>query len=113
MFDGGSRGNPGQGYGSYLVQSPGRKPVIKQVEFGGNYTNNQAEYVLIACLQYIIERLTVTNRKPEQVALDIKSDSDLLVNQLQGTYKVKDAGLRQRHARAEELLAEAGVFLTL
>ena len=112
VFDGGSRGNPGQGYGSYLVQSPGRKPVIKQVEFGGNYTNNQAEYEsLIACLQYIIERLTVTNRKPEQVALDIKSDSDLLVNQLQGTYKVKDAGLRQRHARAEELLAQFGEWM--
>jgi ribonuclease HI/quercetin dioxygenase-like cupin family protein len=112
VFDGGSRGNPGQGYGSYLVQSPGRKPVIKQVEFGGNYTNNQAEYdSLIACLQYIIERLMATNRKPEQVALDIKSDSDLLVNQLQGTYKVKDAGLRQRHAKAEELLAQFGEWM--
>jgi ribonuclease HI len=86
--------------------------VIKQVEFGGNYTNNQAEYEsLIACLQYIIERLTVTNRKPEQVALDIKSDSDLLVNQLQGNYKVKDAGLRQRHARAEELLGQFGEWM--
>ena len=112
VFDGGSRGNPGQGYGSYLVQSPGRKPVIKRVEFGDNYTNNQAEYdTLIACLQYIIERLTATNRTPAQVALDIKSDSDLLVNQLQGNYKVKDAGLRQRHTKALELLEEFGAWL--
>jgi ribonuclease HI len=112
VFDGGSRGNPGQGYGSYLVQSPGRKPVIKRVEFGDNYTNNQAEYdTLIACLQYIIERLTATNRTPGQVALDIKSDSDLLVNQLQGNYKVKDAGLRQRHTKALELLEEFGAWL--
>jgi len=112
VFDGGSRGNPGQGYGSYLVQSPGRKPVIKRVEFGDNYTNNQAEYdTLIACLEYIIERLTVTNRTPAQVALDIKSDSDLLVNQLQGNYKVKDAGLRQRHAMATELLEQFGAWL--
>src|SRR3712207_8425262 len=41
--------------GSYMVQAPGRKPVIKRVEFGDNYTNNQAEYdTLIASLQYII-----------------------------------------------------------
>jgi ribonuclease HI len=112
VFDGGSRGNPGQGYGSYLVQSPGRKPVIKRVEFGGNYTNNQAEYEsLIACLQYIIERLTATNRTPAQVALDIKSDSDLLVNQLQGNFKVKDAGLRQRHAKALEMLEQFGEWM--
>ncbi|MEO8286489.1 MAG: cupin domain-containing protein [Chloroflexota bacterium] len=112
VFDGGSRGNPGQGYGSYLVQSPGRKPVIKRVEFGDNYTNNQAEYEsLIACLQYIIERLTITNRLPAQVALDIKSDSDLLVNQLQGNYKVKDAGIRQRHTQAMELLEQFGEWM--
>ena len=112
VFDGGSRGNPGQGYGSYLVQSPGRKPVIKRVEFGDNYTNNQAEYdTLLACLEYIIERLTATNRTPAQVALDIKSDSDLLVNQLQGNYKVKDAGLRQRHTKAMELLEQFGAWL--
>jgi ribonuclease HI len=112
VFDGGSRGNPGQGYGSYLVQSPGRKPVIKRVEFGDNYTNNQAEYdTLIASLEYIIERLTATNRTPAQVALDIKSDSDLLVNQLQGNYKVKDAGLRQRHTKAMDLLEQFGGWL--
>lgn len=109
VFDGGSRGNPGQGYGSYLVQSPGRKPVIKRVEFGPNYTNNQAEYdSLLACLQYIVERLTATNRKPDGVALDIKTDSELVANQLLGTYKVKDAGLRTRHAQAMGLLEQFG-----
>ncbi|HET9493590.1 MAG TPA: cupin domain-containing protein [Chloroflexia bacterium] len=111
-FDGGSRGNPGQGYGSYLVQSPGRKPVVKRVEFGDNYTNNQAEYdSLIAALEYIIDRLNATGRTPEQVALDIKSDSDLVVNQLQGTYKVKEGGLKPRHARALELLDQFGAWM--
>jgi ribonuclease HI/quercetin dioxygenase-like cupin family protein len=111
-FDGGSRGNPGQGYGSYLVQSPGRKPVVKRVEFGDNYTNNQAEYdSLIAALEYIIDRLNATGRTPEQVALDIKGDSDLVVNQLQGTYKVKEGGLKPRHARALELLDQFGAWM--
>jgi len=112
VFDGGSRGNPGQGYGSFLVQSPGRRPVIKRVEFGDNYTNNQAEYdSLIASLQYIIERLTATNRAPGQVALDIKTDSDLVVNQVQGMYKVKDAGLKLRHTKAMELLEQFGAWM--
>lgn len=105
VFDGGSRGNPGQGYGSYLVQSPGRRPVIKQVEFGDNYTGNQAEYdSLISALEYIVDRLTATGRTPEQVQLDIKTDSDLVVNQLTGAFKVKDASLRKRHDRANALL---------
>jgi ribonuclease HI/mannose-6-phosphate isomerase-like protein (cupin superfamily) len=105
VFDGGRRGNPGQGYGSFLVQSPNRKPVIKRIEFGDNYTNNQAEYdSLIKCLEYIIERLEVTNRSPSMVQLEIKTDSDLVANQVLGNFKVKDAGLRKRHAQALELL---------
>ncbi|MDQ5825232.1 MAG: cupin domain-containing protein [Chloroflexota bacterium] len=106
VFDGGSRGNPGQGYGSFLVQAPGRKPVIKRLEFGDNYTNNQAEYdTLIGSLNYIIERLNTTGRTPDQVQLDIKTDSDLVVNQILGNFKVKDAGLRKRHEQATDLLA--------
>ncbi len=112
IFDGGSRGNPGQGYGSFMVQSPNRKPVIKRVEFGDNYTNNQAEYdTLIESLVYIIERLEATNRSPQQVALDIKTDSDLVVNQLLGSFKVKDAGLKIRNAKALELLGRFGDWL--
>ena len=111
VFDGGSRGNPGQGYGSYLVQSPGRKPVVKRVEFGPNYTNNQAEYdSLLASLHYIIERLTATGRTPDGVALEIRTDSDLVANQLQGNYKDKDAGLKMRHGQAVELLDQFGAW---
>jgi ribonuclease HI/mannose-6-phosphate isomerase-like protein (cupin superfamily) len=107
VFDGGSRGNPGQGYGSFLVQSPGRRPVIRRLEFGDNYTNNQAEYdTLIACLNYIIERLTATGRSPSQVLLDIRTDSELVVNQLLGTYKVKDASMKKRYQQAMELLEQ-------
>jgi ribonuclease HI len=105
VFDGGSRGSPGQGYGSYMVQSPNRKPVVKRAEFGPNYTQSQAEYQsLIECLNYIIERLEATNRSPEQVQLDIKTDSEQIVNQLSGTFKVKDASLRGRHKEATDLL---------
>ena len=109
VIHGATRDTPGQGYGAYSVQSPGRKAVVKRVEFGPNYTVAQAEYdTLIAGLQYIIERLTVTNRAPIQVGLDIKNDSDSLVNQLLGQYKVKDAGLKSRHTQAMEMLGQFG-----
>lgn len=105
VFDGGSRGNPGEGYGTYLVQAPGRKPVIKRVELGDNYTTNQAEYdTLVECVKYIISRLEATGRTPQQVQLDIRTDSDPVVNQLLGNREVKDAGLRKRHAQTLEAL---------
>ncbi|HST05137.1 MAG TPA: cupin domain-containing protein, partial [Chloroflexia bacterium] len=111
VVHGATRGTPGQGYGAYSVQSPGRKAVIKRAEFGPNFTTAQAEYdTLLAGLEYIIERLTVTNRTPIQVGLDIRNDSDSLVNQLLGHYKVKDAGLRSRHAQAMELLEQFGAW---
>lgn len=111
VFHGATRGTPGQGYGAYSVQSPGRKAVVKRAEFGSNYTVAQAEYdTLLAGLQYIIERLTVTNRAPIQAALDIKTDSDALVNQLEGHFKVKDSGLKSRYTQAMELLEQFGAW---
>ncbi len=111
VFHGATRGTPGQGYGAYSVQSPGRKAVIKRAEFGPNYTVAQAEYdTLLAGLQYIIERLTVTNRAPLQAALDIKTDSDALVNQLEGHFKVKDSGLKARYTQAMDLLEQFGAW---
>ena len=111
VFHGATRGTPGQGYGAYSVQSPGRKAVVKRAEFGSNYTVAQAEYdTLLAGLQYIIERLTVTNRAPIQAALDIKTDSDALVNQLEGHFKVKNSGLKSRYTQAMELLEQFGAW---
>jgi quercetin dioxygenase-like cupin family protein/ribonuclease HI len=106
-FEGGIRDKPpGQGFGSFMVQAPGRKPVIKRVEFGDNYTTQQSEYAaLIACVEYIIERLAATGRGPEQVQLDIRSDSSAVVNQLLGNERVKDAALRKRLDQAVELLS--------
>jgi ribonuclease HI len=108
VFDGGSRGNPGQGYGSFIVQQSGGRPSRpRRLEFGDNYTNNQAEYdTMIGALQYIIDRLTTTGRTPQQVQLDIRTDSDLVVNQILGNFKVKDAGLRKRHDQAIDLLSQ-------
>ena len=107
-FDAGTRGSPdskGEGFGRYMVQAPERKPAIRRVELGDDFTPQQAEYrVLIECLSYVIDRLQTTGRSPQDVQLDIRSNSEQTVNQLLGTMKVKDPNLRRDHAEATSLL---------
>ncbi len=56
-FDGGSLGNPGKGYGSYELRT-GEKSEVVRKEFGGNQTNNEAEYkTLIAALADLSARI--------------------------------------------------------
>ena len=107
-FEGGVRDKPpGQGFGSYMVQAPGRKPVVKHVEHGDNFTPQQSEYAsLLACVEYIIERLGATGRGPDQVQLDIRSDSNTIVNQLLGNERLKETALRKRLDQALELLGQ-------
>lgn len=101
--DGGARGNPGPaGYGVVLKDESGRK-VAALSEYLGHQTNNFAEYQgLIAALEYALEH------GPK--ALKVISDSELLVRQIKGIYKVKNATLRDLHARAKELIAQLEWF---
>jgi quercetin dioxygenase-like cupin family protein/ribonuclease HI len=107
-FDAGTRGDgagTGEGYGRYLVQAPGRRPAVRRVELGDDFTPLQAEYrVLIECLSYVAERLTATGRSPEGVQLDIRSSSEQVVNQLLGTMKIREANIKRDHAEASSLL---------
>ena len=100
-FDGGSRGNPGPaGYGVYIVDEDG---TVKAELSGalGVATNNVAEYQgVIAALQWAVDH-GVT-------AIAIKGDSLLIVEQMRGNYKVKNAGLQPLHARARLLAYEIG-----
>jgi len=101
--DGGARGNPGpSGYGVVVKDQTGRK-VATLSEYLGHQTNNFAEYQgLIAALEYALEH------GPK--ALKVISDSELLVRQIKGIYKVKNATLRDLHARAKELIAQLDWF---
>jgi ribonuclease HI len=101
--DGGARGNPGPaGYGVVIKDESGRK-VAALSEYLGHQTNNFAEYQgLIAALEYAIEI------GPK--ALKLISDSELLVRQIKGIYKVKNATLQDLHARAKELIAKLDWF---
>jgi ribonuclease HI len=109
VFDGGSRGNPGQGYGSFVILAPGRKPNLVQKEYTGMMTNNEAEYeTLLEALRYILQTLEGSGRDPKGFALDIRGDSELLIKQMKGEYKTKHASLRTRGEEAHRLLRRFG-----
>ncbi len=101
--DGGARGNPGPaGYGVVIQDEAGRK-VAALSEYLGHQTNNFAEYQgLIAALEYALQH------GPK--ALKLISDSELLVRQIKGIYKVKNATLQDLHGRAKELIRQLDWF---
>jgi ribonuclease HI len=101
--DGGARGNPGPaGYGVVIEDQSGKK-VARLCEYLGHQTNNFAEYQgLIAALEYAVQH------GPK--ALKLISDSELLVRQIKGIYKVKNPTLKDLHARAKELIAQLEWF---
>jgi ribonuclease HI len=101
--DGGARGNPGPaGYGVVIQDERGRK-VAALSQYLGHQTNNFAEYQgLIAALEYALEH--------GHKALKVVSDSELLVRQIKGIYKVKNATLQELHARAKQLITRLEWF---
>jgi ribonuclease HI len=101
--DGGARGNPGPaGYGVVIHDSAGNK-VAALSQYLGKQTNNVAEYqAMIAALEYAVEH------GPK--ALKVISDSELMVRQIEGIYKVKDPTLRDLYARASQLIRQLDWF---
>lgn len=108
VFDGGSINNPGLGYGSYIVSEDGVELHARdREEFGNPITNNQAEYLaLTRALTWLSQELD-----PDELAnasVIIRGDSQLVLNQLKGTWKVKNAGLRSYFDAARQLLGKFG-----
>jgi probable phosphoglycerate mutase len=99
--DGGARGNPGPaGYG-VRIEQPDGTPIEEFHQSIGVATNNVAEYRgLIAALEWALAHGYHSMR--------VRSDSLLLVQQMLGNYRVKNAGLQPLHARARSLANEIG-----
>jgi ribonuclease HI len=102
-IDGGSRGNPGPAaYGVY-IRDPKGEPVARLKKYIGRMTNNVAEYYgLIAALDYV-EAQGIR-------ALRIESDSELLVKQMKGLYKVRSPELAPLYERARKMAAALDSF---
>ena len=100
-FDGGARGNPGPaGYGVHIVDDLGNV-LSEQHGSLGIATNNIAEYRgLIAALQWAVEH-GVTS-------LTVRGDSQLIVEQMLGNYKVKNEGLKPLYLQARMLVMQIG-----
>jgi ribonuclease HI len=98
--DGGSRGNPGPAASAFVVESGGGL-IKEKARFLGKATNNFAEYTaLIMALEWVYE-----NKNNYQVkALVFYLDSELVVKQVKGIYKVKDISIRELHTKVMELI---------
>ena len=96
--DGASRGNPGEaGFGVHVTAEDGRE-VASLYGYLGKATNNVAEYqALLHGLRFALAR--------GASSVEVFSDSELLVRQLEGRYRVKNAGLVPLHREAQSLLA--------
>src|SRR5450755_3699507 len=101
--DGGARGNPGPAAYGVLIKDQSGQKIAALSQYLGHQTNNFAEYQgLIAALEYAIEH--------GHKALKLISDSELLVRQIKGIYKVKNLTLQELHGRARELIAQLDWF---
>ena len=100
-IDGGARGNPGPaGFGVRVEEADGTL-VEEFAESIGVATNNVAEYrALVAALEWA--------KRHGHEQLHVRSDSLLLVQQMLGNYRVKNAGLQPLHARARMLAHDIG-----
>lgn len=111
IFDGGSKGNPGKGYGSYAMRWPGRSEQIVRLQFGDNVTNNQAEYdTLIAALEAILERLDENGADPATARIAVYGDSLLVINQILERWKCNESQLLLRRDKAQQLLDNFGLW---
>lgn len=105
VFDGGSKGNPGFGYGSYAVTVDG-ETTLTRVEFGNGVTSNEAEYdTLITALETLLKQHAAA-----QVNLEVRGDSQLVIYQVLGKWKAREERMRTRRDRVRDLLRKFKTF---
>ena len=95
--DGGARGNPGPAGAGFVLKSAAGEVLAAEGHFLGHTTNNVAEYR--ALLLGLRSALDLGVKR-----LEIRADSELLIKQLKGEYRVKNAGLRPLYEEALGLL---------
>jgi ribonuclease HI len=100
--DGASRGNPGESGIGVILKDESGNLLAEHYGYIGRTTNNIAEYTALAsCLKLV--------KKMECKTLIVHSDSELMVRQLNGAYKVKDEGIQKHYRRVRKLLEELPV----
>lgn len=102
--DGGSRGNPGQAAYGFVLKGPGIVP-FEHGERIGIATNNVAEYTAtIEALKKL--KSLVGSDKARKETVRVHADSELLVKQMNGEYKVKDANLKKLYMELHNIILD-------
>src|SRR5882672_5024484 len=102
-IDGGARGNPGPAACGVVIRNAKGEVLAELGEYLGLQTNNFAEYSgLLIALEYAIAE--------KHPSLKVLSDSELLVRQMQGRYKVKSPGLIELYERAQTMVRKLQHF---
>ncbi len=96
--DGAARGNPGPAGVGAILKSPEGEVLAAESQYLGHTTNNIAEY---RALLLGLERALALG----VAALEVRADSELLIKQLKGEYRVKSEGLKPLFEKARQLLA--------
>ena len=109
--DGGARGNPGPAGIGVLIKIKNQSPKLKAIEkiskFIGESTNNQAEYqAVLEALKYL--KKYKENKTPKDLEIEFLLDSELIVKQMNGEYKIKNEGLKPIYWQLRELIMELG-----
>lgn len=102
-IDGGARGNPGPAAYGVVIRNDKGEIIDEIAEYLGIQTNNFAEYSgLLAALEYAV--------REKHPSLKVLSDSELLVKQMKGQYRVKNPGLLELYDRARALVRKLEHF---
>ena len=107
--DGASRGNPGPAACAAIIykNSPDSDALLRFGKVLGTATNNVAEYQgLILGLEGLLDHLAKDGVAPASVSLHIRMDSELIIRQLTGQYKVKHEAMKPLFARAKGMLSQ-------
>lgn len=107
--DGGARGNPGPAGAGAVVRDEFGVLVASVSKFLGHQTNNFAEYeAVISAFEELMKLVPAAEREITDV--HVKMDSELVVKQMRGEYKVKHPVLKEQHARLGQF---AGAFASV
>lgn len=106
VFRGGTRGSAGQGYGGYVLSAAAGGPMpLVHLDLGERVAGVEAQYdTLIAALQDLLARLGAAGRSTENFTVEVCTDSEMVVSQLQGSWQTRDPRMQKRCSVSRQLL---------
>ena len=104
--DGGARGNPGPAAAGAVIYDAASQKIEEFSSFLGIATNNQAEYQAMILGLGHIQKIIGDEHIAKEVNVDMYSDSELIIKQLKGEYRVKNKALKPMFAKLQELISK-------